>query len=245
MLYEKIKNVAIKLIPRKILIGQEQRLRELFAVLYKGANYQCPVCEKNLKAFVRIKAGDKLCPYCGSPARHRRLWTLLHPRLRDGVKVLDFSPPRCFYRKLKELQDIEYVPTDFAGEFLASKNLDITLLELDDNSFDLIICYHVLEHVDKDIQAMRELFRVLKPNGACFIQTPFKTGDIYENPSITDPKGRLEHFGQEDHVRTYSIEGISERLASVGFKAERLDFSEPENNYYGFDPQETVLVATK
>jgi SAM-dependent methyltransferase len=245
MVYEKIKNIVKKIIPRKLLIDQEQNLRKLIFVFYKGNSYQCPVCEKKISAFIQIKVGDKLCPYCGSAARDRRLWTLLQPMLNNDIKVLDFSPPRCLYRKMQKKTKIEYTPTDFAGEFLASRNLDITQLELENNSYGLIVCYHVLEHVEADIQAMRELFRVLKPNGSCFIQTPFKEGDIYEDYTIKDPIGRKKHFEQEDHVRIYSVEGLAQRLASVGFKVERMDFSEKENNYYGFRQHETVLVAKK
>jgi len=245
MLYEIVKNIALKVIPKSLIVGQEQFFRKLIFNFYKGSSFQCPVCEKKLRAFIGLNVGDKLCPYCGSPARHRRLWTLLQPLLRDKVYVLDFSPPRCLFRKMKELPHIGYTPTDFVGEFLASKNLDITQLDLEDNSYDLIVCYHVLEHVEKDRQAMQELYRVLKPSGSCFIQTPFKEGDIYENSAITGEKERKEHFGQEDHVRIYSVAGLKQRLVSAGFHVKQLDFSEKQDNYYGFRETETVLVATK
>lgn len=245
MVYEQIKRIAIKLIPKKILIEQEQSLRKLFFIFYKGNNHQCPVCEKKSRAFLPLEVGDTLCPYCGSAARHRRLFTLLQPLLNNGIKVLDFSPPRSLYRKLRKMPQIEYTPTDFAGEFLASKNLDITHLDLENNSYDLIICYHVLEHIEEDMLAMRELFRVLRPQGSCFIQTPFKEGDIYENSAVKTAEERKEHFGQEDHVRVYSAEGLTQRLTSVGFKVEQLNFTGQENNYNGFRQHETVLVARK
>ena len=170
---------------------------------------------------------------------------MLKPVLKNGISVLDFSPPRYLYRKMKAIPDITYMPTDFSGEFIAAENLDITSLELDNNSYDIIICYHVLEHVEKDRQAMSELFRVLKPSGTCFIQTPFKEGDIYENNTIATPEGRKQHFEQEDHVRIYSAEGLSQRLSSAGFQVERLSFTEKENNYHGFRQRETVLIARK
>jgi SAM-dependent methyltransferase len=245
MVYDSIKGIITKIIPRQTLIDQEERFRKLIYLFYRGEKHQCPVCEKKIRAFVPLKVDDKLCPYCGSPARHRRLWTLLQPLLSNKIKVLDFSPPRCLYRKINSLPQVTYTPTDFAGEFLAATNLDITRLALADNSYDLIICYHVLEHIEADMLAMAELFRVLKPGGCCFIQTPFKDGDIYENSAVTTPAQRLEHFGQDDHMRIYSVAGIRQRLASVGFRVERLDFSEQEDNYYGFRTQETVLVARK
>ena len=92
---------------------------------------------------------------------------------------------------------------------------------------------------------MTEMYRALKKNGICIIQTPFKPGDIYENPSITKPEEKKAHFGQEDHVRIYSVESLAQRLASVGFSIERMNFSEEENNYHGFHKNETVLIAKK
>lgn len=245
MAYETIKNIIKKIIPKSVLVSQERLLRKVVFIFYKGDNYECPVCEKKLKAFMPLAVGDELCAYCGSAARHRRLWVLLQPLLTNGTTMLDFSPPRTLYRKLITMKQIAYTPTDFANEFLASRQLDITQLELENESYNLITCYHVLEHVEEDLKAMRELYRVIKPSGSCFIQTPFKEGDIYENPAITLPDERIAHFGQDDHVRIYSVSGLMERLTSVGFKVERLDFTEKENNYYGFRQQETVLVARK
>lgn len=155
------------------------------------------------------------------------------------------SPPRCIYRKLKSYHSVKYTPSDFAGEFLASEKFDITQLPIQSESYDLIICYHVLEHITEDIRAMSEMYRVLKKNGICIIQTPFKSGDIYENPSITKPEERKAHFGQEDHERIYSVEGLTQRLVSVGFLIEQMNFSEEENNYHGFHKNETVLIAKK
>ena len=138
MLYERLKSVFKKIIPRKILIKNEQYFRKFIFIFYKGNNYQCPICEKKLRTFIQLTTGDRLCPNCGSLDRHRRLWILLQPLLHNGINILDFSPPHCLYRKLKEMSQIEYTPTDFAGEFIASKNLDITQLELEDNSYNLM-----------------------------------------------------------------------------------------------------------
>jgi SAM-dependent methyltransferase len=208
MIYEKLKAVVKTLLPKKLLFKLEPYLRRPVYLFYKGDNHQCPVCEKKLKRFIQLKNGDHLCPSCGSIDRHRRLWTILQPLLIKEIQVLDFSPSRCLYRKLISLPHIKYTPTDFEGEFLASERMDITQLHLPDNSFDLIICYHVLEHVEEDRKAMNELYRVLKPSGTCIIQTPFKDGEIYENRAVKTPEERKQYFDQDDHVRIYSIEGL-------------------------------------
>src|SRR5690606_15351560 len=100
--------------------------------------------------------------------------------------------------------------TDLSGDFLSDFQYDITDIKVQNDQYHLIICYHVLEHIDNDYQAMNELFRVLKKDGTCIIQTPFKEGDIYEDASIINEHDRLIHFGQKDHVRIYSINGLKD-----------------------------------
>lgn len=109
--------------------------------------------------------------------------------------------------------------------------------------FDLIICYHILEHIEDDKKAMEELYRVLKPNGTCVIQTLFKEGEIYEDFSKKTERERLEAFGQEDHVRIYSVDGLRKRLNENGFRnVETKTF--PKEERFGF-MEETFLVAKK
>ena len=140
---------------------------------------------------------------------------------------------------------VKYTATDFAGQFLANKKMDITNIDEPDESFDLVICYHILEHISDDQKAIVELYRILNTNGKCILQTPFKEGEIYENPTIIDPAQRSLHFGQEDHVRIYSLSGLQARLEKAGFKVKILHFSEPENNYHGFKAEEDVIMAEK
>jgi len=184
-----------------------------------------------------------LCPFCGSRSRTRRLYSfLLENNLLHG-KALHFSPSRSIYRNLNKNHQIEYYSTDFEDEFLADYRYDITQIPVESNFFNLIICYHILEHIENDIKAIEELFRVLKPTGTCIIQTPFKDGDIYEDFSKRTAEERLAAFGQEDHVRIYSVEGLRQRLMDSGFqKIEIKTFQ--ANERYGF-MEETVLICKK
>jgi SAM-dependent methyltransferase len=147
------------------------------------------------------------------------------------------------YYSMKKQANIDYTSTDFADEFIADKRYDITNIPEKDNSFDLICCYHVLEHIPDDAAAMRELYRITAANGCVLIQTPFKTGDIYENPAITTPEDRLLHFGQDDHVRIYSVEGLRARLEAVGFQIRVKTFAADAR--LGLREGEVVLVAAK
>lgn len=244
-MYQTFKNIILQIVPRKIIFEQEETLRSLYSFFYSGNSFQCNICSKNLRKFITLSNGDSLCPNCGSLKRNRRLWSLLETEflVPNGV-VLDFSPSRCLYRKMKKRENINYQSTDLSGDFIADHQFDITNLNLADNCLDLVICYHILEHIENDVQAIKELFRVMKPGAKALVQTPFKEGEIYEDYSIVTAEDRLKHFGQEDHVRIYSVSGLKKRIENCGFIVEiREDFN--DENKYNFDKKEKILVITK
>jgi SAM-dependent methyltransferase len=242
--YSFLKNIVKQITPKSFLFTYEGKLRNLIYPFYIGNKVACNICNNTLNGFVSIETGDLLCPMCGSLPRTRRLYHLLNEQfLKNGDVVLDFSPHRAIFRKLKSNSSIEYFPTDYEDEFLADFHFDITNMAVEDEKFDLIICYHILEHIVADQQAMKELYRILKPDGRLLVQTPFKDGDIYEDVTIVSPEDRLSHFGQSDHVRVYSVSGLSSRLEMAGFKIQVMRYGKDE--YYGFKENEVVIVASK
>ncbi|WP_298422866.1 class I SAM-dependent methyltransferase [uncultured Kordia sp.] len=245
-MYNTLKNTLKKILPKRFIFNNEPFFRFFYGIFYLGKSHQCTVCDKKLGSFIKLKRNDFLCPFCGSLARNRRLWNVLHTEYSLQGNVLHFSPSRNIYRKLKKRTDISYITSDYEDEFIADHHFDITNIDQKDASFDRIICFHVLEHISEDTKAMQELYRVTKPDGIVFIQTPFKEGIIYENEAITSPEDRLKHFGQEDHVRIYSPKGLKERLTNVGFQVKTLTFEPTEHDkYYGYISPETILIATK
>jgi SAM-dependent methyltransferase len=245
-MYKRIKQIITKLIPKRLLFKYELIFRFILYLWYKGKNFQCNLCKKRLRKFIEFDADEKLCPYCGSLARNRRLWDIVNQEfLKDKLRILDFSPSRRLYRAFKNISFVSYTSTDLSGDFLADHKFDITTIDSQDEAYDLIICYHVLEHVEDDDKAMRELYRVLRPDGICIIQTPFKQGNIYEDPSITSKEDRLAHFGQQDHVRIYSVAGLKERLSASGFHVQVKEYDVEVNNRYGYHKKEFVLICSK
>lgn len=245
-MYNSLKKTLKNLIPSQFIVKNELFFRFFHGIFYLGTSHQCTVCTKKLRSFIQLDNKDLLCPFCGSLARNRRLWDLLSRHPLEG-NILHFSPSRNIYRKLKKHSNIFYITSDYEHEFIADFQFDITNIDQKDASFDTIICFHVLEHISEDIKAMQELYRVTKPNGTVFIQTPFKDGEIYENEAITSAEDRLAHFGQEDHVRIYSSEGLKNRLKSVGFKVKKVHYNPDEEKdiYFGYSSPETVLIAIK
>ncbi|MCQ4142205.1 class I SAM-dependent methyltransferase [Chryseobacterium sp. EO14] len=243
-MYNFLKSIIKSFIPQNILVKNEENFRKILKPFYKGENHQCNVCETKLKNFAKLNNGDLICPVCGSISRTRRLYKLLNEEfIVPDIAILDFSPFRILYRKWKKKNNIQYFATDFGTDFIADYRYDITAITCKDETFDLIICYHILEHIVDDKKAMSELYRVLKKNGTVLIQTPFKEGEIYEDYSIVTEKERLKHFGQEDHVRIYSVEGLETRLKETGFNMEIRIFD--EDVYLGLQKNETVIICKK
>ena len=244
-MYELAKNIIKTLLPNSVIKSQGRNLRKIYAVFLKGENHACNICNAKLRKFVTLNSNDLLCPNCGSLPRTRGLWQVVKEELKDKT-VLHFSPSQALKEKIEnEANTKDYITTDFEGEFEASQKYDITNIQLNDNSIDLIICYHILEHIEQDIQAMHELFRVLKDDGICYVQTPFKEGTILEDKLVTTPEERLKRFGQTDHVRIYSPEGLKERLETSGFQTEIIEIENEPSNYYGLKTRDIILRCVK
>jgi SAM-dependent methyltransferase len=246
MIYEKIKKIISSVIPGRVIIKNEIVFRFFYYQFFRGNMHQCNVCSKKLRKFISLKSGDKLCPFCGSSSRNRRLWNILKSEfIKSNMRILHFSPSRSLKRFLSKDPSLNYITSDFMGEFDADKHYNITDISESVNSFDLIICYHILEHIEDDRAAMKELYRVLKRGGSCIIQTPFKDGKIYEDVTIKTAENRLKYFGQEDHLRIYSVDGLKERLTHSGFEVKVNKFKEDKDNFNGLSETEYVLLAIK
>ena len=244
-MYSTIKRTILKVLPRTVLLRYENYFRFLHYLTYAGSKYQCNICKSGLKSFIALENGRLLCPRCGSNQRARRLWKILEDEFLDSsTNILHFSPSRALYRVLKQEQQT-YVSSDLSDDFISEQSYDITTIDAKNESYDLIICYHILEHVESDRESIKEIWRVLETGGYCLIQTPFKEGDIYEDNTITKPEERELHFGQSDHVRVYSVEGLKTRLEEAGFDVEVRNYSAASDNMYGFREDETVLICYK
>ncbi len=228
----------------------------------KGDNVHCFCCGHNFITFlpggVKQKRPNAFCPACGSLERHRLVWRYLNTKtnlFEKSTKLLHVAPEPLFYKILSHHKNIEYVPCAKFGQGYEDKypkgtqNIDITAIDLEDNTFDAILCSHVLEHIPDDQRAMQELYRVLKPNGWAILQVPLDaTRDTtYEDFSITDPTEREKAFGQHDHVRVYGND-YEKRLINAGFQVKRdkfaYQFSSAELFKYGLVPED-VFFCTK
>ena len=183
----------------------------------------CVVCESDSEAFdgYGLKPReDALCPHCGSLERHRLLLCYLRTRtpLFDGKprRFLHIAPEISLGRIFAAACGTGYLSADL-NNTAAMERMDITDIRHADDSFDVICCSHVLEHVPDDRKAMRELCRVLHPSGFAILNVPVTSkGDTFEDPTIVDPADRQRVYGHFDHVRNYGRD-YSFRLAESGF----------------------------
>ena len=166
----------------------------------------------------------------------------------SNLDILDFSPHRSLYDYWSN-KNVNYTANDFENEFLSHTQQDITSLVFKNDAFDLIICYHVLEHIQDDSKAISELYRVLKPNALLLAQVPFTMGKTDEDPSITSPEMRRKRFGQEDHVRYYGKNDFVNKLNQAGFNVNALNFVKNINNeliyFYGLNSDDTIFICKK
>lgn len=253
---KKIISFLLRSVPRPILINISLILRPFVKLFYKGNQYECPVCGGKFRKFLPYGTPggeNRLCPGCLTLERHRLLWLFLKSKTKffsDNLKFLHLAPEQPFLKRFKALKNLNYTTADLLSP-IADVKTDIRDMNVfKDNTFDVIICNHVLEHIDREQDAMKELFRVLKPGGFAVLQVPidYSLETTYENSSITDPKEREKHFGQYDHVRKYGCD-YPKRLEKAGFKVRSDDFISgfPPTQIQRFrlDKQEIIYFCTK
>ena len=221
----------LKTIPRKQLQLISHYVLKILAVFYIGNQVECPVCMHSFRKFLpygRISRSNALCPNCLSLERHRLLWLFLNDKtdfFTTKAKMLHVAPELCYIKRFESLPKLEYLTADLESP-LAKMKMDIHDIPFPENSFDIIFCNHVLEHVQDDKKVMSEILRVLKPGGWAILQVPIFLPLIqktFEDPTIIDPQKRAELFGQDDHVRVYGKD-YADRIRSTGFEVIEEDF---------------------
>lgn len=231
-------------------------MRPVIVLFFKGSNFTDPIDGKSYRKFLPYGYGKQrpnaLSPGTLSLERHRQMWLYLQNETNfftHKLKVLHIAPEQEFLRKFKKMKNLEYTSADLFSPIVDVK-ADIVDLPFEDNSFDVIICNHVLEHIVDDRKAMSELYRVMKSGGWGIVQVPMKNSleKTYEDVTITDPKERQKHFGQYDHVRWYGMDYF-DRLKSVGFDADinfySQKFSEEDIERFGLNKNEILPVVRK
>jgi SAM-dependent methyltransferase len=216
-------SLIIRYIPRKYLQLVSHFFLRIVAIFYKGNSVNCNVCDHSFRKFLpygRKARENALCPNCLALERHRLMWLFLEKEtdfFTSKLKVLHIAPELCFIDRMEALPNLEYITADLESP-LAKVKMDVHQIPFGENTFDVVFCNHVLEHVADDILACSEINRVLKKDGWGIIQSPvYDLEQTFEDKTVTDPVEREKLFGQRDHVRKYGKD-YAKRLSRSGLK---------------------------
>jgi SAM-dependent methyltransferase len=231
----------------------------MLGVIYAGKGRKCPICGCERRKFLPYGYGkvreDALCPKCLSLERHRLLWHYLmnndkeRERFQSLPTILHIAPEVCLMKEFKRMYKsapYSYITADLESP-LADMHFDVQSIPMKDNNVDIIICNHILEHVESDHKALTELYRIMRKGGMGVMLAPidYSRDNTFEDDTITDPKQRAEVFGQYDHRRIYGKDYLT-RLAAAGFEAEEIDyaaeFSVSDRTRFSFGSDKLYIV---
>ena len=215
----------------------------------KGASFPriCNVCghRGRFQAAGKPRRIDARCPKCGSAERYRllALWLDRHGGFLRHAHMLHFAPEAGLAFMLKTRVG-RYRSADIAPG-RADLVLNIEAIAAPDESYDCVVCSHVLEHVE-DRRALLEIRRVLKPGGVALIMLPVIEGwaTTYENPKVTTPEERKRHYGQADHVRYYGAD-VRDRIRGAGFQLDDFTAEGEDVLTYALQRGEKLFIARK
>ena len=252
--------LILNLIPRPVLQRVAEWIVPVVGLLYLGKGKQCPLCGCQRRKFLPYgyvtSRENALCPNCLSLERHRLLWLWLVRESDIGrgamalPKMLHIAPEVALMRKFRKMYAStpdRYVTADLESP-LADMHFDVQQIPLEAESFDAIICNHIMEHVEDDHKALRELYRILRRGGWGVILSPvdLEREKTFEDDTITDPAERTRIFGQYDHRRIYGRD-YAARLREAGFEVYDIDYknelSKAEQELYALPADHLYIVC--
>jgi hypothetical protein len=239
----------------------------------RGQSKRCYICGKRFGSFEPFHDGLKSvspflreldivgsdvenfsCPYCSSHDRLRHLFMYFDKldfwKRFDGAAILHIAPEAALGERIASHKPKLYVQGDYSPQSADIRKIDVTAIPFPDESFDLIICNHVLEHVGDDRAALSEMRRVLRPGGCAVLQTPYSNflARTFTDPAIDSDELRQRYYGQKDHVRLYGRD-LFDRIRQAGLtphiETHESRLPEADPACYGVNPAEALLLVVK
>ena len=218
-------SIVIRLIPRHYLHHVSHFFLQLFSLFMRGDKFEDPINGKSYRKLLpygRLKPRENaLAPDSMSLERHRLIWLYLKEKTNfftDDIKFLHIAPEYCFISLFKKQKNLDYTTADLNSPW-ADVKMDVHAIPFEENSFDVIMCNHVLEHVEDDRKVISEFFRVMNKGGWGIFQVPidYTRKETFFDPSITDPREREKYYWQDDHLRLYGLD-YGNILSETGFE---------------------------
>jgi predicted SAM-dependent methyltransferase len=258
-----------QILPNFILSILYSILHNLRVIYYKGKKFTCPICNYQASQFLAYGTDNEavkkyniipmgyrkyaICPKCYSKDRERLIYLFIQSLLKKNLigynsKIIHFAPEKSIEKNLFRKKFSNYITADIFGNNV-DFNLDLQNLSFTQSNFDLVICNHVLEHIDDDTKALENIFNLLSPYGLAILQVPFskKIKKDFKIDNVDSNEDRLKFYGQEDHVRIYSEIEYVEKLKKAGFKVEIDDMKNYKTHKpsYGLNYLENVFFLKK
>lgn len=182
--------------------------------VFSKSRVKCPICGWKGQRFFHFYSGcgeirnNAICPKCGALERQRAMAEFLAENLPKDkeIDLLYVAPHSAVLNMISHHQNVSVTTIDLHSP-VAEIKMDLHHLSFPDESFDLVICSHVLEHVRNDIQCMKELYRILKKGGLALLPVPiysFEETIEYEEPD-TEQHGHVREYGKDYFHRLQSV----------------------------------------
>ncbi len=252
------RNLVRKLVPEKLRIRLIMLKMQLKSLAYTGDTFYCNCCRKTFSRFLpygNIPRENACCPWCHSLERTRVLQAYLEREtdlFRRERKVLHFAPEWIIRKRFRQSAGRRGYYSADINPALADHVADIMQIPFPDETFDYIICSHVLGHVPDEKKAVSEMYRVLKPGGEALVMTVIDPDnpETFENPELTTPEERFAAYGEQDLLRLHGRD-FADRLAGENINVEVIDYrtklppSENRRMSTGNGNRELIFRCTK
>ena len=249
-------SIATRIIPRHYLQHVSHFFLLIFSLFLRGNKFEDPINGKTYRKLLpygRLKPRENaIAPDSLSLERHRLMWLFLKNKTNfftDNLKFLHIAPEYCFIKIFKGMKNLDYLTADLISPW-ADVKMDVHDIPFEENTFDVVICNHVLEHVDDANKVMKEFYRVMKPGGWGIFQVPidYKNPVTIEDRSVTDPRERERLYWQSDHLRLFGRD-YRDKLTAAGFKVTESNFINEIDpklvERYALDKNEIVYYCQK
>ena len=249
-------SIATRIIPRHYLQHVSHFFLRIFSLFLRGNKFEDPINGKTYRKLLpygRLKPRENaIAPDSLSLERHRLMWLFLKNKTNfftDNLKFLHIAPEYCFIKIFKGMKNLDYLTADLISPW-ADVKMDVHDIPFEENTFDVVICNHVLEHVDDADKVMKEFYRVMKSGGWGIFQVPidYNNSVTIEDRSVTEPRERERLYWQSDHLRLFGRD-YGDKLTAAGFRVTESNFINEIDpklvERYALDKNEIVYYCQK